>query len=155
MSDSLWPHELQSTRLLRPWEFPGKSTGVEWYSTLIFSDTLLYPYIQVLLFVLSSSLSVPVLIWNCPNYHSSVINLSFPGGSVAKNLPANAGDGGSIPGSGRSPGGGNGNPLQYSCMKNPMDRGAWWGIVHGVTKRQTRLSTQPSRIPLFGSKNLS
>ena len=53
---------------------------------------------------------------------------------VVKNLPANAGDvreAGSIPGSGRSPGGGNSNPFQYSCLENPMDRGAWWATVHG------------------------
>ena len=59
----------------------------------------------------------------------------FPGGSVVKNLPANAGDSGSILGQERSPGGGNGNPLQYSCPENPVDRGAWWATVHGVTKR--------------------
>ena len=56
---------------------------------------------------------------------------------MVKNLPANAGDlrdGGSIPGLGRSPGGGHGNPLQYSCLENPMDRGAWQAPVHGVTK---------------------
>ena len=58
----------------------------------------------------------------------------FPGGSVVKNPPANAGDVGLIPGSGRSPGEGNGNPLQYSCLGNPMDREAWWATVHGVTK---------------------
>ena len=61
----------------------------------------------------------------------------LPGGSVVKNLPANAGDmgdAGSIPGSGRSPGGGNGNPLQYSCLEHPMDRGAWRAIVHRVAK---------------------
>ena len=52
----------------------------------------------------------------------------------------NAGDLGSIPGSGRSPGEGNGNPLQYSCLENPMDGGAWWAIVHGVAKSRTRLS---------------
>ena len=55
-------------------------------------------------------------------------------------MPANAGDARDtslIPGSGRSPGGGNGNPLQYSCLGNPMDRGAWWATVHGVTKSQT------------------
>ena len=46
-----------------------------------------------------------------------------------------------IPGLGRSPGVGNGNPLQFSCLENPMDRGAWWGTVHGVAKRQTQLST--------------
>ena len=59
---------------------------------------------------------------------------------VVKNPPANAGDrreAGSVPGSGRSPGGGNGNPLQYSCLENPMDRGAWWAIVHSITKSQT------------------
>ena len=52
----------------------------------------------------------------------------------------NAGDLGSIPGSRRSPGEGNGNPLQYSCLENPMDRGAWWATVHGVAKSRTRLS---------------
>ena len=57
-----------------------------------------------------------------------------------KHLPCNAGDLGLIPGSGRSPGEGNGNPLQYSCLENPMDGGAWWATVHGVTKSQTRLS---------------
>ena len=59
---------------------------------------------------------------------------------VVKNLPSNAGDVrdmGSIPGLGRSPGGGNGNPLQYSCLENPMDRGAWRATVYRVTKSQT------------------
>ena len=55
-------------------------------------------------------------------------------GSVVKNPPANAGDVGSVPGSGRSPGARNGNPLQYSCLANPMYRGAWWTTVHGVAK---------------------
>ena len=62
---------------------------------------------------------------------------------MVKNLPANAGDPrdtGSIPGLGRSPGGGNGNPLQYSCMENPMDRRGWQAIVHEVTKSRTQLS---------------
>ena len=54
-----------------------------------------------------------------------MLRLGFPGGSVVKNLPANAGDAGSIPGSGRSPGEGNGNPLQSSYLENSMDRGAW------------------------------
>ena len=56
------------------------------------------------------------------------------GGSVVKNLPANAGDLSSIPGSGRSPEGGNGNPLRYSCLGNPMDRGAWWAMVPVVAR---------------------
>ena len=61
----------------------------------------------------------------------------FPGGSVVKSPPANAGDPGSIPGSGRSPAEGNGNPLQYSHLENPSDRGAWWAIVHGVSEMDT------------------
>ena len=64
-------------------------------------------------------------------------------GRVVKNLPANARDAkhaGSIPGPGRSPGGGTGNLLQYSCLGNPMDTGAWLAIIHGVAKSQTRLS---------------
>ena len=81
--------------------------------------------------------------------------LSFLGASqavlVVKNPPANAGDirdRGSISGLGRSPGGGPANPLQYSCLENPMDRGAWWATVHGVTKSWTQLkglSTHTSR----------
>ena len=66
----------------------------------------------------------------------------FPGSSVVKNLPASAGvagDVGLIPELGSSPGGGNGNPLQYSCLENPADRGAWRAIVLGVAKSQTRL----------------
>ena len=63
----------------------------------------------------------------------------FPRSSVSKESACNAGDLSSIPGSGRSPGEGNGNPLQYSCLENPMDREAWWVIVHGVAKSQTRL----------------
>ena len=57
--------------------------------------------------------------------HPTNIDMSFSGGSVVKNLPANAGDGGSVTGLGRSLGEGNGNPLQYSCLGNPMDRIAW------------------------------
>ena len=67
----------------------------------------------------------------------------FPGGLVVKNLPGIAGDAGDtalIPGSGRSPGGGNGNPLPYSYLGNPKDRGAWQAAVHGVAKSQTQLS---------------
>ena len=59
---------------------------------------------------------------------------------VVKESACNAEDPGSTPGLGRSPGEGNGNPLQYSCLENPMDKGAWWATVHGVTKSQTRLS---------------
>ena len=63
--------------------------------------------------------------------------MGFPGGSAVKNPPASAGEAGSIPGLGRSPGGGIGNPLQYSCLGNPLDRGAWQAMVHGIVKSQT------------------
>ena len=70
------------------------------------------------------------------------ISESFPGGSDGKEPACNAGDLGSIPGSGISLGEGNGNPLQYSCLENPLDRRAWWATVHGVTKSQTQLSNK-------------
>ena len=62
---------------------------------------------------------------------------NFPGGSDGKESACNAGDIGSIPESGRSPGEGNGHPLQYSCLENSMDGGAWWATVHGVSKSRT------------------
>ena len=68
--------------------------------------------------------------------------MGFPGGTVEKNLPANAGDArnaGSIPGLGRAPGVANGNPLHYSCLGNPLDRGSWQATAHGVTKSWTQL----------------
>ena len=61
--------------------------------------------------------------------------LGFPGGTVVNNLPGNTGDASLIPELGRSPGKENGNPLQYSCLENSMDRGAWWVIIHGVIKQ--------------------
>ena len=67
---------------------------------------------------------------------------SFSSSSVVKNSPVNAGDMGLIPGLGRSPGEGNGNPLQYSCLRNPIGRGAWWAAVHAVAKSQTHLNNQ-------------
>ena len=74
-------------------------------------------------------------------YSSSQVTL------LVKNQPANAGDirdVGWIPGSGRSPGGGNGNPLQYSCLENSKDRGTWWATGHGIAKSRTQLSTRTS-----------
>ena len=66
--------------------------------------------------------------------------MGFPGVSEGKVSACNVGDLGSIPGSGRCPGEGNGNPLQYSCLENSMDRGAWWAIAHGVAKSPAQLS---------------
>ena len=79
--------------------------------------------------------------------------MGFPGGSVVKNPPANTGDArdvDSIPGLGRSPGEGNGNPLQNSCLGNPLDKGAWWATVHGVTKE----SDMTERLNNNNSSNL-
>ena len=78
-------------------------------------------------------------------------HMCFPGGSYGKVSACNEGDPGSIPGLGRSPGEGNGNPLQYSCLENPMDGGAWWATVNGVAKSQTRLSdfTSPQKPSIY------
>ena len=83
--------------------------------------------------------------WKSINMFSGSSINDFPGGSDGKASACNAGDLGSIPGSGRSPGEGNGNPLQYYCLENPMDRGAWQAAVYGVAKSQTRLSDFPSQ----------
>ena len=69
----------------------------------------------------------------------TLVFLGFPGGSEVKASACNVGDLGSIPGSERSHGEGNANPLQYSCLENPMEGGAWWATDHGVSKSQTRL----------------
>ena len=69
--------------------------------------------------------------------------MGFPGSSAGKESACNAGDPGSVPGSGRCPGEGSGNLLQYSCLENPMDGGAWWGTVHGVAKVRHNLVTKP------------
>ena len=73
-------------------------------------------------------------------YNSLAWTLGFPDGSDSKDSACDVGDLGSIPGSGRSPGGGHGNPLQYSCPENPMDGGVWWVTVPGVEKSRTQLS---------------
>ena len=75
-----------------------------------------------------------------PIMQTAISPLGFPGGSKSKESAYNAGDLKSTPGSGRSPGGGHGNPLQNSCLENPMDRGAWQATVYGVAKSRTRLS---------------
>ena len=81
--------------------------------------------------------------------NSVEITLGVPGGTMVKNQPVNAGDAGDpglISEWGRSPGGRNGSPLQYSCLENPMNRGAWQNTVHGVAQSRTRLSTHTQRL---------
>ena len=75
--------------------------------------------------------------------HWTTREVDFPGGSDGKASVYNAGDPGSSPGLGRLPGEGNGNPLQYNCLENPMDRGAWQAAVYGTAKSRTRLSDFP------------
>ena len=75
-----------------------------------------------------------MFIYHC---HKMLYNHGFPGGSEVKHSACDVGDLGSIPGLGRSPGEGNGNPLQYSCLENPMDRGAWRATVHGSQELDT------------------
>ena len=92
--------------------------------------------------ILSRKLCAVLVFWNLGFHSSSDVNV-FLGGSAVNNLPANAGDAGDvslIPGLGIAPGGGNGNPLQFPCWENPMDRGAWPAIDHGIVKSQTQLS---------------
>ena len=78
--------------------------------------------------------TIPVFLFHTELY----TNPGSPNGSVVKNLSAKARDAGLIPGLGRSPGEGNGNLLQYSCLGNPMNRRAWWATVHGITKESDR-----------------
>ena len=86
----------------------------------------------------------------CPDFLLTT-DQGFPGGSAGKESTRNTGDLGSIPGSRRCPGGGSGNSLQYSCLENLMDRGAWQTIVHGVTRVGHDLATKP---PPYSGYNL-
>ena len=89
-----------------------------------------------------------------PSSLITVMITGLPGGASAKkNLPANAGDSGLIPGWGRSHGGGHGNPLQHSCLENPMDRGAWWSAVHRVTKSQMPLKQLSTHACMIATLN--
>ena len=138
MSDSLWPHGLQHTRLPCPSPTPRACSNSCPLSLQC------HPTISSSVFPFSSCLQSFPASRSFPNELVLHIRWSnywnFPGGSDGKASAYNAGDLGSIPGSGRSPGEGNGNPLQESCLEDPMDGGAWWAIVHGVAKSRTWLS---------------
>ena len=104
----------------------------------MFLDFVILPYLAILWYVVVSYYffgnSVRYL-FIC-SLDICIVSWGFPGGSMVKNPPAYAGDADSISGSGRCPGEGNGTPLQYSCLGNPMDGGAWWATAHGVAQRQ-------------------
>ena len=139
VSDSLWPHGLQHARLPCPSWSPGVCSNScalsQWCCLPISSSVALFSFC-LQSFPASGSSSVHYItiqkqIWYWHNLRMAL---------VVKNLPENAGyirDAGSATGSERFPGEGHSNSLQYSCLENPMDRGAWWSTVHGVTKRQT------------------
>ena len=118
---------------LRPW-LPARLTPATQDSNVTFPVTsMLYPsHTHIHAHILTHALSLfPSL------FTSLTLTVDFPGGSDGEASAYNAGDLGSIPGSGRSPGEGNGTPLQYSCLENPMDGEAWWATVHGVAESDT------------------
>ena len=148
MSDSLRPHGLQPTRLLRPWDFPGKSTGAgchcPWCApvNICEGDFKLQSAIQA--FSSSHPFFFLLLV---PSYFANYFETEIFKGSILgaslmaqmiKNLPVMQ-ETDLIPGSRRSSGEGSGNPVQCSCLENPMDRGAWWATVLGVAKSRTQL----------------
>ena len=143
VSDSLWLHGLQPARLLCPWGFSRQ----EYWSGLPYPPPgnlpnpgikLGSPALPADFYQLSYQGSPnPVIIISY--YYHNLLE-AFLGGSVGKESACNVGDPGSIPGWGRSLGEGNGNPLQYSCLENPIDRGTWSATVHGVAKSWTWLS---------------
>ena len=115
----------------------------EVFFLLCFFPLLLKLYIIVFIFeksLIAWAEFLALLFNSCVIWGSCLTPLFFPGSSELKASACNEGDLGLIPGLGRSPGEGNGNPLQYSCLENPMDGGAWWATVHGVAKSRTRLS---------------
>ena len=141
MSNSLQPHGLQPTRLFCPWDSPGKNTGVGLPCSP--PGHLPNPGIKPVSLTspsLAGGFSTTNATWEAPCMFICIF--MYRASQVAqwvKDLPANAGDAGLFPGSGRSPGGGHCNPLHYSCLENPMGREAWWATVYSVTKSQTPL----------------
>ena len=151
------PHRRQPTRLPRPWDSPGKNTGVGCHFLLqcmkVKSEIEVAQSCPTLRNPLDCSLpgssthgifQARLLEWGAIAFSNKIPRTAllegFPGTLLAKNPPDNAGDPGLIPGLGRSPGEGNGNPLQGSCLENPMNRVAWQAIIHGVAESRTRLS---------------
>ena len=140
------PHRRQPTRLPCPWDSPGKNTGVGCHFLLqcmkVKTESELAQSCPTLSDPMDCSLpgSSTHGIFQASVLEWGAIAFSVPGGSDSKESACNVGHLGSIPGSGRSPREGNGNPLQYSCLENLMDWGAQQATVCGVTKSQTRLS---------------
>ena len=148
---------MQPTRLPRPWDSPGKNTGVGCHFLLQYMKVKSQSEVAQSCPNLSDSTdcSLPgssvhgifqarVLEWGAIAFSlgwTTSPQISFPCSSVNKECVCNAGDLGSSPGSGRSPGGGNGHPLQYSCLENPMDRGTWRATESDKAERLTHRYT--------------
>ena len=158
MSDSVRSRRWQPTRLPRPWDSPGKNIGLGCHFLLQCMKAKSESEVTQSCPTLSDPMdcSLPgssihgifqarVLEWGAIAFYIyiTIEMISSQVVLVVTNPPANAGDisnTGSIPGSRRFPGEGQGYPLQYSCLEHPTDRGAWWTTVHGVAKSRTRLS---------------
>ena len=135
ISDSLQPHELRHAKLPGPFLSPRVCSNSMSIESMMPSNHLIL-YCPLLLL---PSVFPTIRVFSC----ELALYISFKiSPSNSKESACNAGDQGSIPGLGRSPGEGNGNSLQYSCLENPMDKGAWQATVHRVTKSQTPLSNQ-------------
>ena len=144
MSDSLWtvahqaPLYMESSRQEYWSGFPFPSPcnlpdpGIKPCSPALQADSLLS----------ESPGNIHIYIYICVCVCTHRIHMGFPGGAAVRNLPANEGDQGSIPGSGRSPREGNGNPFQYSSPEYPMDKGSWWATAHGVFRVGHDLATK-------------
>ena len=116
--------------ILGHFHFPFSSPDFFFIVTILLQQLFIYRYCPKFTFLLPLICKYLSLCWEW----------GFPGGSEGKASACNVGDPGSVPGLGRSPGEGNGNPLQYSCLENPMDREAWQATIHRVSKGWTRLS---------------
>ena len=98
--------------------------------------------------------SIKDILYGTGKSHLISFNTGFPVSSAGKESTCSSGDQGAIPGLGRSPGGGRGNPTQYACLEDSMDRGAWWATVHGVTKRLTELSDLSTECTSFNTSEM-
>ena len=147
VSESLWPYGLQSTSLLSPQNFPSKNTGVGCHFLLqgIFLTQGLDPH---LLRLLHWQESQPVFL-KYEVFHTSLDSALGPSHQLQMSRRIMN----IIPLLGRSSGGGYGNPLQYSWLENPMDRGVWWATVHGVTRGQTRLKQFSTQTCMYSYKS--
>ena len=123
--------------LLRPWDSPSKNTGVGFHFLLQGIFPTQGSNLNLLCLLRWQAGSLPLAPLGKPTDFVDLAN--FPGGSEVKASTCNVGDLGSISGSGRFPGEGNGTPLQCSCLENPRDGEAWWAAVYGVTQSWTRL----------------